>query len=103
MSASIALAVALLTGAGASGRGGAYTDAMPETRKHRVQARDQIDQAIFAALGEPVLPNQPGPAEASAPGASESRSPVTGATPFTTGGALGSFTFHAQPTAPKKE
>ena len=38
----------------------AYTDAMPETRKHRVQARDQIDQAIFAALGEPVLANQPG-------------------------------------------
>ena len=71
---------------------------MPETRKHRVQARDQIDQAIFAALGEPVLPNQPGTEADEA--ASEAAEPVTNphtpaASPFLTGGSMGQFTFHA--------
>ncbi len=82
----------------------AYTDAMPETRKHRVQARDQIDQAIFAALGEPVLPDQPGPADAGAPEASQTQTPPAGAaTSFTTGGAMGSFTFRTKPPAPDKD
>lgn len=68
---------------------------MPETRKHRVQARDQIDRAIFAALGEPVLPNQPG-AEKAAPEASEQEDrPPTAATSFLSGGTMGQFTFHA--------
>lgn len=40
---------------------------MPETRKHRVAARDALDEAIFAALGEPVRPATPG--AAATPGA----------------------------------
>ncbi|QIK72413.1 hypothetical protein G7070_09200 [Propioniciclava coleopterorum] len=71
---------------------------MPETRKHRVQARDQIDRAIFAALGEPVLPNQPG-AEKAAPEASgQEDRPPTAATSFLSGGTMGQFTFHAGKT-----
>lgn len=69
---------------------------MPETRKHRVQARDQIDQAIFAALGEPVLPSQPGMAPLHAPTAerSEQGAVTPSATSFATGGTMGAFTFH---------
>ena len=78
---------------------------MPETRKHRVQARDQIDQAIFAALGEPVLPNQPGPTPTASPAAPESPDAAAGPSPtsFLTGGAMGAFTFHAHKPTPGVE
>ncbi|MFV0451802.1 MAG: hypothetical protein ACK5LS_06075 [Propioniciclava sp.] len=33
---------------------------MPETRKHRTHARDDLDQAILAALGENIRPVTPG-------------------------------------------
>ncbi len=71
---------------------------MPETRKHRVQARDQIDQAIFAALGEPVLANQPGAGAdetASETPQAEPTRHTLAASPFVSGGAMGQFTFHA--------
>ena len=61
---------------------------MAETRKHRVTPRDELDQALFAALGEPMRPSVPGePAAASEPAA-----PVT-APIVAPGTALGSFTF----------
>lgn len=33
---------------------------MAETRKHRTEVRDELDQAILAALGENVRPVMPG-------------------------------------------
>lgn len=33
---------------------------MPETRKHEREARDALDEAVFAAIGEPVRPATPG-------------------------------------------
>lgn len=74
---------------------------MAETRKHRVTVRDDIDRAIFAALGEPVLPNPPGadgaePAAADdAPAASEKPAAAC----FATGSVVGQFTFSG--AAPK--
>lgn len=68
---------------------------MAETRKHRVTPRDELDQALFAALGEPVRPAVPGePSAASGPAdeASEPAAPVT-APIVAPGTALGSFTF----------
>lgn len=69
---------------------------MPETRKHYVQARDQLDQAIFAALGEPVLPHQPGSDSETTTKTPDSRA-GNGPASFTTGGTMGHFTFHAKP------
>lgn len=65
---------------------------MPETRKHRVQARDELDRALFAALGEPVRPATPG---ASATPAADQPPAQTASTP-TTGRPLGTFTFGAR-------
>ena len=54
---------------------------MAETRKHRVEVRDELDKALRAALGDPVRPTEPGPrpepaaADEAEPEASEN--PVT--------------------------
>lgn len=58
---------------------------MAETRKHRIEVRDELDKALLAALGEPVRPVEP---EAS-PGPA-SQGPV-----ITPGSSLGGFTFGA--------
>lgn len=79
---------------------------MPETRKHRVEPRDELDRAILAAMGEPVRPTTPGEdrlppsaesyvtdepdAEAPAKPASAKPATPTFTTPGTT---LGAFTF----------
>jgi len=66
---------------------------MPETRTHRVTPRDELDQALFAALGEPVRPLMPGePAQAAGAESSEPASPVTAPIAIH-GTALGSFGF----------
>lgn len=64
---------------------------MAETRKHRVEARDDLDRALFAALGEPVRPATPG--QQPAAGTDERRDPQT-PTPAT-GRPLDTFTFGA--------
>lgn len=69
---------------------------MPETRKHIPQARDDLDRALFAALGEPVRPFQPGAKASEAdpegePGASEAEAQAPKPT------TLGSFTFRSAP------
>lgn len=68
---------------------------MPETRKHRVTPRDELDQALFAALGEPVRPLAPGDHAADA----DEAAPTSAvATPILSPGtALGSFTFGRPP------
>ncbi len=33
---------------------------MAETCKHRVEVRDELDKALYAALGQPVRPAEPG-------------------------------------------
>ncbi len=68
---------------------------MPETRKHRVTPRDELDQALFAALGEPVRPLVPGERAADA---DESAPTSAVAAPILSPGtALGSFTFGRPP------
>ncbi len=58
---------------------------MPETRKHHREARDALDEAVLAALGEPVRPIPPG----ETPPTPVADEPV--AAPAST--ALGSFTW----------
>lgn len=79
---------------------------MAETRKHRVEVRDELDKAIQAALGAPVRPQEPGArAEPEASGAAEPTASDTvkpHTTPFITpGSTMGGFTF-ATPTPTKK-
>ena len=78
---------------------------MAETRKHRIEVRDELDKALLAALGEPVRPVEPGsqpppPGDGGAePAASDPGRPHT--TPFVTpGSSMGGFTFG--PTDSKK-
>lgn len=77
---------------------------MPETRKHRVTPRDELDEALFAAFGEPVQPLAPGsrPApetfvsEADAPveDSADDPAPVSPVMPIVgRGTVLGGFTF----------
>ncbi|MFT3876550.1 MAG: hypothetical protein QM708_09035 [Propioniciclava sp.] len=76
---------------------------MPETRKHRVTPRDELDRALFAALGEPLQPLTPGslaPPETFSDDVAEdapSQKPaesIVHTTPIVARGtALGGFTF----------
>ena len=69
---------------------------MAETRKHRVTPRDELDQALFAALGEPVRPLVPGEPAPSGDGSdAEASDPAPSVTApiVAPGTALGSFTF----------
>ena len=74
---------------------------MAETRKHRVEVRDELDKALRAALGDPVRPTEPGPRpEPAAAGETEpeaSEKPtVTFVSPSTT---IAGFTFgHTRPS-----
>lgn len=79
---------------------------MPETRKHRVVPRDALDEALFAALGEPVRPTTPGrDADAATPAAGPPSSPSPGpgspATFVTRASALQGFTIGKAPTTAK--
>ena len=71
---------------------------MAETRKHRIEVRDELDKAVQAALGAPVRPVEPGAPPASsgndaAPAASEGAKHTA---PFVRpGSTLGAFTFGA--------
>ena len=74
---------------------------MAETRKHRVEVRDELDKALRAALGDPVRPTEPGPrpepaaADEAEPEASE-KPTVTFVSPSTT---IAGFTFgHTRPS-----
>lgn len=62
---------------------------MADTRKHRVEVRDELDKALNAALGQPVPPTEPVPEPA----------PSTATTSFIApGSTLAGFTFgHANP------
>lgn len=78
---------------------------MAETRKHRIEVRDELDKALLAALGQPVRPVEPGSqvapgqAPAAEPTAPEAATPHTA--PFVRpGSALGGFTFG--PKKPKQ-
>lgn len=81
---------------------------MAETRKHRVEARDELDRALLAALGEPVRPIEPGsrnrPATdqtAEASGTAAPEAPHTA--PFVVpGSTLGGFTFGAPAEPPRQ-
>lgn len=50
---------------------------MAETRKHRVEVRDELDKALYAALGQPVRPAEPGPPPNPSPDASRVEPPAT--------------------------
>ncbi|WP_232547155.1 hypothetical protein [Propioniciclava soli] len=64
---------------------------MPETRKHHPVARDDLDRAIQAALGENPRPFTPGEDPTAPPPGSEPEAFRPGHLPPTS--ALGSFTF----------
>jgi len=69
---------------------------MAETRKHRVQVRDELDKALHAALGEPVRPHEPGPAPAAGAEAAEAEPEASArpASPFIApGSTIAGFTF----------
>ncbi|MFP5415296.1 MAG: hypothetical protein ACLGHZ_00190 [Actinomycetes bacterium] len=68
---------------------------MPETRKHHVQARDELDEAVFAALGEPIRPAVPGqtPPPTAPEAATEASAPTRSVTFVTPGTMLGGFSY----------
>lgn len=73
---------------------------MPETRKHRIEARDALDEALFAALGEPLRPTAPGAQPDAADPALPTRGASAAAHPATfvvRGTTLGGFTFGGGP------
>lgn len=74
---------------------------MPETRKHRVEPRDEIDRALFAAMGEPVRPSTPGePRTEPDEGEPEASAPPATTLFVTPGTALGAYSF-GQQSAPR--
>ena len=75
---------------------------MAETRKHRVEVRDELDKALHAAMGAPVRPTTPGPrdepattAEPDAAGGEHAASRFV-----TPGSTIAGFTF-GQATPPR--
>lgn len=83
---------------------------MAETRKHHIAVRDELDKALYAALGQPVRPVEPGPKAADSPQAVEAEPAASDDEPaherhrsatstfVTPGSTLAGFTFgHANP------
>lgn len=71
---------------------------MAETRKHRIEVRDELDKALLAALGEPVRPVEPGASTGSAAADATdeaSPAPASGGPFVTPGSSLGGFSFGA--------
>ncbi len=69
---------------------------MAETRKHRVEVRDELDKALYAALGQPVRPTEPGPGASDPERASEDQpaDPERPSTSFVApGSTIAGFTF----------